>query len=205
MNWKSKPRCCHLATHLRECRKENYEVVGTFRETEIFLSDKAFMGIILSSVEVYKNECHGVLLGFRTYRRIVVEYAIPFQSARRTPSEVVPNWRRELKVIETLPKLIHLRKLGYFHSHPQWGTSRGIAKLSEPDKEYMREGEMEIVVAINDRKRRVPWQSNMRLFGTIGRYYIVIAGFYKRKEDSRIKQYRILCPYAVGFDYAFEQ
>jgi len=179
--------------------------VELYKKTDIFLSDKAFMGVILSSVEVYRNECHGALLGFRTNRRIVVQYAIPFQSARRKPSEVVPNWRRELKVIETLPKLVHLKKLGYFHSHPQWGTSRGIAKLSEPDKEYMSEGEVELVVAINDRKRAVPWQSNMRLYGTIGKYYIVIAGFYKRKQDSQIKQFKILCPYAVGFDYAFEQ
>jgi len=166
------------------------------------------MGIILSSVEVYKNECHGVLLGFRTRGRIVVEYAIPFQSAKRTPSEVVPNWRRELKVIEVLPKLIHLRKLGYFHSHPQWGTDRGVAKLSDPDKDYIREGEMEIVVAINDAKRQMAWQEShtrKRLFGTLGKYHITIAGFYKRVKDDRIAQYRILCPYAVGFDYAFEQ
>ena len=175
-----------------------------FGETEIFLSDKAFMGIILSSVEVYKNECHGVLLGFRTPGRIVVEYAIPFQSAKRTPSEVVPNWRRELKVIEMLPKLIHLEKLGYYHSHPQWGRSRGLPELSETDEEYMREGEVEIVIAINDSKRTSPWRSKKRLFGTIGKYHITIAGFYRRKRDMRIAEYRILCPYAVGFDYAFE-
>ena len=145
-------------------------------------------------------------MGFRTHGRIVVEYAIPFQSTKRTPSEVVPNWRRELKVIEMLPKLIHLRKLGYFHSHPQWGKIRGMAKLSDPDKDYMDEGEMEIVVGINTTKRKTPWQeSKRRLSGTIGKYYITIAGFYKRKKDSRILQYRILCPYAVGFDYAFEQ
>ena len=27
--------------------------------TDIFLSDKAFVGIILSAIEVYKNECMG--------------------------------------------------------------------------------------------------------------------------------------------------
>ena len=58
---------------------------------------------------------------------------------------------------------------------------------------------------LNDRKKRVPWQSRKRLFGTIGNYYVVIAGFYKRKKDRRIVEYKILCPYAVGFDYAFDQ
>jgi len=177
-----------------------------FGSTEIFLSDKAFLSIILSSVEVYRNECHGVLLGYRTRGRIIVEYAIPFQSAERKPSEVVPNWRRELKVIEVLPKLIHLQKLGYFHSHPQWGSSRGVAKLSDSDEDYMNSGEMEVVIAINDARKTMPWrESKNRLLGTIGDYNINIAGFYKRTSDDRIMQYRVVCPYAVGFDYAFEQ
>lgn len=175
-------------------------------ETEIFLSDKAFMGIILSSVEVYKNECHGALLGFQTRRRIVVEYAIPFQSAKRRFSGVEPNWRRELKVIEILPKLIHLQKLGYFHSHPQYGDKRGTPELSEEDKDYMKEGEVEIMAAINDAKKKLRWaESKKRLQGTLGKYNIVIAGFYKRRKDGEIRQYRILCPYAIGFDYTFEQ
>lgn len=177
-----------------------------FGTTEIFLSDKAFMGIVLSSVEVYKNECHGALLGYKTIGRIIVEHAIPFQSAERKPSEVVPNWRRELKVIEVIPKLIHLKKLGYFHSHPQWGNIRGAAKLSDNDKDYMRKGEIEIVVAINDSRKIVTWrESKKRLLGSLGKYNIIIAGFYRRKKDDRIVQYRILCPHAVGFDYAFEQ
>jgi len=177
-----------------------------FGTTEIFLSDKAFMGTVLSSVEVYKNECHGALLGYKTRGRIIVEYAIPFQSAENKPSEVVPNWRRELRVIELLPKLIHLEKLGYFHSHPQWGDTRGVAKLSGRDRDYIGKGEIEIVVAINDSKRMTTWrESKMRLLGTLGRYRIVIAGFYKRTKDNKIVQYRILCPHAVGFDYTFEQ
>jgi hypothetical protein len=172
--------------------------------TEIFLSDKAFMSIILSSVEVYKNECHGALLGFQTRDRIIVEYAIPFQSAKRKFAEVMPNWRRELKVIEILPRLIHLQKLGYFHSHPQFGKKRGLAELSEQDKDYMHEGEIEIVVAINDAKKTSRWtESKNRLSGTLGKYNITIAGFCKK--DSEIIQYRVLCPYAIGFDYAFEQ
>jgi hypothetical protein len=176
-----------------------------FGETEIFLSDKAFMGIILSSVEVYKLECHGALLGYQTHGRIIVEYAIPFQASEGKYSEVMPNWRRELKVIEVLPQLIHLQKLGYFHSHPQFGNSRGVAKLSDLDRDYMDEVEAEIVVAINDAKKTLAWaEGKDGLSGTLGKYHIKIAGFYKRK-DGRIKQYRLLCPYAIGFDYAFKQ
>jgi hypothetical protein len=70
----------------------------------------------------------------------------------------------------------------------------------------MQEGEIEIIVAINDAKKTSPWtESKNKLFGTLGKYHIVIAGFYKRKKDSKILQYRVLCPYAIGFDYTFEQ
>ena len=174
--------------------------------TEIFLSDKAFLSIILSSVEVYKKECLGVLLGYRTHGRVIVKYAIPFQTAERTYSEVEPNWRREAKVLEILPNLIQLEKLGYFHSHPQWGRQKGRAELSEGDIDSMEEGEIELVVAINDARGKMPWgESNKRLFGTLGGYRIDIAGYYIRTSDGEIMQYRILCPYAVGFDYAFEK
>jgi hypothetical protein len=177
-----------------------------YGETEIFLSDKAFLGIILSAVEVYRNECHGTILGFKTHGRIVVEYAIPFQCAKRKPNEVVPNWRRELKVTEILPNLIHLEKLGYFHSHPQWGQSIGLAKLSDADKDALAEGDLEIVVAINDADRKSSWKElSSGLSGTIGKYRITITGFYKRSSDSRIKEYRVICPYAVGFHYALRE
>ena len=64
---------------------------------------------------------------------------------------------------------------------------------------------MEIVIAINDAKRKMPWrESRNRLLGTIGKYKITIAGYYKRTSDNRVVQYRIVCPYAIGFDYAFE-
>ncbi len=78
--------------------------------------------------------------------------------------------------------------------------------MSESDKDYMQEGETEIVVAINDAKKSLRWaESNNGLSGTLGKYHMVIAGFYKRKKDGRIVNYRVLYPYAVGFDYAFEK
>lgn len=173
-----------------------------FGNTEIFLSDKALMSILLSSVEVYKLECHGALLGTKTRGRIIVEYATPFQAAKRKFAEVKPNWRRELKVTEVLPKLVHLEKIGYFHSHPQFGESKGLPELSDQDKKYMQPGETEIVVAINNSKKSALWSETKKgLCGTLGKYNIAIAGFYKRK-DNEIMNFRIVCPYATGFDLA---
>lgn len=170
----------------------------------IFLSDKAFVGIVVSSVEVFKNECLGVLLGYRTPGRIIIEYVIPFQTAKRKRTNVEPNWKRMLKVEGILPKLVQFRHLGYFHSHSQYGDEKSTARLSNEDRDSIEKGDVEIVVAINEAKRSVSWdQSGQELSGTIGEYNIHIAGYYKRKTDGKIKQYAILCPYVMGFDYTF--
>jgi hypothetical protein len=170
--------------------------------TQIYLSESALMSVLLSSVEVYKLECHGALLGMKTRGRIIVEFAIPFQAAERKFSEVTPNWRRELKVTEILPDIIHLEKVGYFHSHPQFGNTRGKPELSNLDKEYMDPGNIELVIAINDQKKSALWRETQKgLCGTLGKYHVVIAGFYKRKDNTIVK-HRILCPYATGFDLA---
>ncbi len=143
------------------------------------------------------------MLGLNTHGRIIVEYAIPFQAAERKFAEVTPNWRRELKVTEILPKIIHLEKLGYFHSHPMFGKSRGLPQLSEKDKDYMQFGEIELVVAINDSKKSLPWKETKKgLRGTLGNYHIIIAGFRKTEENKQIMNCRIICPYATGFDLA---
>jgi hypothetical protein len=57
---------------------------------------------------------------------------------------------------------MHLQKLGYFHSHPQFGDKRGTPELSEQDKNYMQEGEIEIIVAINDAKKH-PHGQNQKI------------------------------------------
>lgn len=174
---------------------------------DIFLSDRAFVGITIASIEVYANECLGSLLGYRTPNRVVVEHALVYQSAKRKPREVEPNWKRESKVRDTIMKLIQMQPLGYFHSHTQWGEDRAVAELSDADKESMKPGEIEIVVAINKARRRTPWyrptQEQRDLCGSIGKYHVRMAGFYKRKRDGKIKQYTILCPYVMGFDYTF--
>jgi len=163
------------------------------------------MGLVLSAIEVYKNECIGALLGYNVSNRIVVEYAIPYQTAKRKPSGAEPNWNRESRVQQILPKLSQLKQVGYFHSHPQWGTNKGTTEPSKIDIEGMIPTQIEIIVAINDSKRRTTWgESGKELYGTIGNYHIRLACHYK-KANGKIKQYELLCPYVMGFDLTFER
>jgi len=132
-----------------------------------------------------------------------VEYAIPLQAvAKRTFSEVVPNWKKELSVKEAIPKLIHLECLGDFHSHPQFGSNKGTVGLSDVDKESMDETAIEIVAAINTSKHRTSWRAtNGELAGSICNYNIRLAGYYKKKA-GKLSSWKV-CPYAVGCDNAF--
>jgi proteasome lid subunit RPN8/RPN11 len=178
-----------------------------YGKTQIILSDRAFVGIVLSSIEVYKKECIGILLGIKSQGRIIVEYAIPLHAVtKRTYSEVVPNLKKELKLKEAIPKLMHLDTIGDFHSHPQFGDKKGFAALSDVDKESMDKTEIEIVAAINESKRRVDWKIvNGEVAGSICDYNFRLAGFYKKNNGGLIKQLDIVCPYAVGFNNAFNE
>ena len=173
---------------------------------DVLLLDKAFIGMVLSAIEVYKNECLGALLGYNLKNRIVVEYAIPYQTAKRKPTEAEPNWNREIRVHEILPNLLHLKHVGYFHSHTQWGEIKASTELSIKDVKSIIPGQIEIVVAINDAKRRIPWSSKSsgELYGTLGKYGIYMACHYKTAKSQKIKKYPLLCPYALGFDETFK-
>jgi hypothetical protein len=53
---------------------------------KVYLSEHAFMGLLLSSAEVFKRESLGYLLGYRLDDWIIVEYAFSLQTARRKRS-----------------------------------------------------------------------------------------------------------------------
>jgi proteasome lid subunit RPN8/RPN11 len=174
---------------------------------EIFLTDRAFIGIIVSSVEVFRNECLGLVLGYKESDRMTVEYAIPFQSAKRKKGSVEANVRRDTMCKELLPELSHLEQLGYYHSHTQYGNSRAVAEPSKQDLLSMVEGSIDIILAVNKTKRRKDWTMDARgvLSGTIGDFAFAFAAHHYHSQKREWKQVRIVCPYAVGFNRALER
>jgi hypothetical protein len=59
-------------------------LIPVYGKTEIVLTESAFIGIVLSSAEVYKKECLGLLLGVDSTGRIIVNHAVIF---KRFPKE----------------------------------------------------------------------------------------------------------------------
>ena len=58
---------------------------------KVYLSENAFMGLLLSSAEVFRNESLGYLLGYRLDDRFIVEHAFSLQTARRRRSFIGRN------------------------------------------------------------------------------------------------------------------
>jgi proteasome lid subunit RPN8/RPN11 len=170
-----------------------------------YVSDQAFLGIVLSSIEVYKKECFGILLGYKDADYFIVQYAIPFQSAERKFGEVEIDFRRESSCLRILPQLSQLRHIGYFHSHTQWGGHKASTEPSDIDAEGMREGDLEMIIAINEKQKTLKWNyvKSKELTGAIGDYFLRIAAY--NISNDKLQRLEIQCPYALGFDLTFEQ
>ena len=67
---------------------------------EVYLSENAFVGLLVSTIEVYRRECLGILLGHREPDRIMVDFDVPYQAARRKFQEVHMDWHRSQRVEE---------------------------------------------------------------------------------------------------------
>lgn len=174
----------------------------------VHLSQSSFLSVVLSSIEAYKKECYGLLLGERTSRQWRVEYALPYQTAARGHSRVIPHGLRDRRIRACLPQLCDYEILGTFHSHPAWGRCRALAKPSPPDVSTLLPGELDLIVAVNDTRRFLKWNyrdNGRALVGTVNQFSLKIAGFYKPpirdySLDSPIRRTLIRCEYALGFE-----
>jgi proteasome lid subunit RPN8/RPN11 len=178
----------------------------------IQLSQSAFLTVTLSSIEAYKKECYGLLLGYRTDTMWVVEYAIPYQTAERGHKAVTPHTGRDRRVRTCLGQLCNYEQLGTFHSHPAWGNCRALAKPSPEDIQTIQPGEIELIIAVNDAKRPLPvGQSRFRhternhvISGTVCDFSLKMATFYKPPFQEfayvpKIRRIPLRCPHAMGF------
>jgi len=175
------------------------------RVFESFVYEMPFISMVVSAVEVYPKECLGVLLGYRAWnsldktRRAIVEHAISYQSAERGRKSVEVKEKHEFRCKNMLYKLCSLEPIGDFHSHPESDTELSIA-----DKRSMRVGNIEIVIAISEKRRTTPWRyDNIRkeLSGVFGDYRFDIAAyscFKSKQEDANFKKIDLICPFALG-------
>lgn len=182
---------------LTELSKASYRVRFLSRPVpRLVLRNQAFVNILASSLEVYKKEAYGVLLGRRRGRDYVVRYVFSYQSAKRHYDWVVMDPRRQNRIDQILKCLMDYRYIGDFHSHIDWP-----AHLSDADKKEMRELgiPVSILLLVKDASRRARWrflQSDFSLTGTVGdRYFIKIYAYEYDRHSGKIRKLRIHCPF----------
>jgi len=166
---------------------------------EAYLSENAFVGLVVSTIEVYRRECFGVLLGHREAERIMVDFVVPYQSARRKFQEVHMDWQRGQRVQDAVRTTSRWELVGDYHSHPMYGGRRATTRLSGVDiKDFHAEG-TSIIVAINDGHRKQCWRyvKGGVISGAINDYAIRMAAYHK--DGDAIVRVPLVCPYAVGF------
>lgn len=165
-----------------------------------YLSEHAFMGLLLSSAEVFKRECLGYLLGYRLHDRIIVEYAFGLQSARRKRRGVIFLDRDQKKIVPILEKFSKMQIVGDFHSHTPYGAIKGIAVPSPEDIKGMEEDNVYIIVAVNDLLSTKPWRENRdgSISGSMGNLFFKVSAYYYACKNGNPRRAPIYCPFPPG-------
>lgn len=166
-----------------------------------YIKERAFLAMVLSSIEVYKHETLGLLLGYKGGNEFIVEYAIPFQTSIKGYSWVSPKPTISERIKE-LVKNLPVQVIGDFHSHTEFGEHKAVPIPSGDDIADMEKGNIYIIVAVNDKEKDEKWGygKNGEISGTLGDYHLSIAAATLKGSYS-YERVKIVCPSATGISY----
>jgi len=166
----------------------------------VYLSENAFLDLLLGSAEVYKRECLGFLLGYKLEDRFIIEHAFSFQTASRKPKGVVSHDKSHKKIEPILARFDRLQIIGDFHSHTQFGMTKGLPFPSEEDVKGMTPEHIYLIVAINNNRKTMYWAENRdtTISGSVGDYFFKISAYFI-KSSSSVRKAKIHCPFPPGF------
>lgn len=165
----------------------------------VYIAENAFIDVLLSSAEVYRKECLGCLLGYKLEDRFIVEHAFSFQTANRRHKEVVVLDKNHKKIEPILDMLDKLQIIGDFHSHTQFGPTKGLPVPSEEDVAGMKENHIYLIVAINNNEKTVGWGENRdgTISGSVGDFFFKISAYFTSRKSSR--RAKIHCAFPPRF------
>lgn len=173
------------------------------KHMEAYLSLPAFLTIVSSSVEVFKRETIGYLIGIKGEDKWMVEYAIPYQTAESTYAHASIDENRVARINDILSSVSQgIELIGDFHSHTIFGDNPATVIPSDTDLMSTIPGDLNIICAVNKKKRSVKWHETRRgiLIGTIGEYRIEIGGYYIAEACIGRQYDRVIvrCPAVTG-------
>lgn len=168
---------------------------------KVYVLENAFWNMLLSSVEVFPNECLGLLIGSMSLDTAVVHHSVTFQTAERKQREVsFPRHAVHRNVRSFLEECLpHQHVLGDFHSHTRTAPQR----LSVEDQSTMEHGQVYVIIQVYKKKRIVPWRYNATqtlLSGTTQQFYFKIGAWYKEGDAARdrFRLANLVCQFTPG-------
>jgi proteasome lid subunit RPN8/RPN11 len=166
----------------------------------VYLSENAFLALLLSSAEVFSRECLGLLLGYRLEDRFIVEHVVSLQTADRGHRGVIYHDKNHRKIEPILDRYDRLRIIGDFHSHTQFRETKGLAIPSSEDIKGMKPAQVHIIIAVNNIQKALPWRENRdgTVSGSAGKLFFKISAHFLN-GTSGVKRARIHCPFPPGF------
>jgi hypothetical protein len=170
---------------------------------EAYLQLPAFLSMISSAVETFRKETIGYLVGIKSENKFRVEYAIPYLTAESGFAHTTIDLKRTQRINDILNKFSEgLEFIGDYHSHTLFGANAATVKPSPSDLVTTSAGELNLICAINLKKRAVSWRENRRgnLVGSVGEYHIEIGGYYVDKPHfgRSYQRVKIKCPSITG-------
>lgn len=162
----------------------------------VYISENAFIDILISSAEVYKKECLGFLLGYKLEDRFIVEHAFSVQTANRKHKGVVYNQKNHKKIEQILSRFDKLQIIGDFHSHTQFGPTKGLPIPSKEDISGMILDRIYLIAAINNNEKTMPWGENRdgTISGSVSDFFFKISAHFLNGNSS-VKRATIHCPF----------
>lgn len=166
----------------------------------VYLAENAFFNVLLSSAEVFKRECLGFLLGYKLEDRFIIEHAFSLQTASRRPRGVMSHDKTHRRIEPILERFDRLAIIGDFHSHTQFGSSRGLSYPSKEDIMGMNKNHIYIIVAINNSTKTRHWSENSdsTISGSVGKYFFKISAYFLN-GNAAVRKAKIYCPFPPGF------
>ncbi len=166
----------------------------------VYLSENAFIDLLLSSAEVFRKECLGFLLGYKLEDRFIIEHAFSVQTAYRKHRGVVFNKKNHKKIEPIIARFNKLQRIGDFHSHTQFGSTKGLPIPSEVDIKSMSPGQIYLIIAINNNEKTLQWGENRdgTISGSVTDFFFKISAHYLNGENV-VKRAKIHCPFPPGF------
>jgi proteasome lid subunit RPN8/RPN11 len=188
---------------------EAFELMEWCVEMTVIIRANAFVGLVASVAEGFKDEVGGLVFGdyFATPGKFVVDFVVPLQTTKRKTTEVHYHPKRTKRVRSLWDDLSPFWYLGSFHSHPEYGGTKYSPSPSDPDKESMEERELEIIVAIWKSERKDPLgyiKEGYRISGAVGDYHIQMSSWYKT-QDGDVVEKELWCPYLKVINESYKK